>query len=69
MLGDHSAIWSQETARVGSSLVVNTGIVTLLFTDIEGSTEKWEQEPEEWRTPWLAMMCCCVLPLKCITGA
>ena len=24
----------------------NTGIVTLLFTDIEGSTEKWEQEPE-----------------------
>ena len=46
MLGDHSTIWSQETARVGSSLVVNTGIVTLLFTDIEGSTEKWEQEPE-----------------------
>ena len=27
-------------------LDVNTGIVTLLFTDIEGSTEKWEQEPE-----------------------
>ena len=25
---------------------MNTGIVTLLFTDIEGSTEKWEQEPE-----------------------
>jgi len=25
---------------------VNTGIVTLLFTDIEGSTEKWEQEPQ-----------------------
>jgi predicted ATPase/class 3 adenylate cyclase len=25
---------------------VNAGIVTLLFTDIEGSTEKWEQEPE-----------------------
>ena len=25
---------------------VDTGIVTLLFTDIEGSTEKWEQEPE-----------------------
>ncbi len=27
-------------------LDVNPGIVTLLFTDIEGSTEKWEQEPE-----------------------
>ena len=26
---------------------VNTDIVTLLFTDIEGSTEKWEQEPEQ----------------------
>ena len=25
---------------------VDTGIFTLLFTDIEGSTEKWEQEPE-----------------------
>lgn len=25
---------------------VNTSILTLLFTDIEGSTEKWEQEPE-----------------------
>ena len=25
---------------------MNTGILTLLFTDIEGSTEKWEQEPE-----------------------
>ena len=25
---------------------VNTGFVTLLFTDIEGSTEKWEQAPE-----------------------
>ena len=25
---------------------MNTGIVTILFTDIEGSTEKWEQEPE-----------------------
>lgn len=25
---------------------VNAAIVTLLFTDIEGSTEKWEQEPE-----------------------
>ena len=25
---------------------VDTGIVALLFTDIEGSTEKWEQEPE-----------------------
>ena len=34
---------------IGASAVildVNTGIVTLLFTDIEGSTEKWEQEPE-----------------------
>ena len=26
---------------------VDTGIVTLLFTDIEGSTEKWEQEPSD----------------------
>ncbi len=25
---------------------MNTGIVTLLFTDIEGSTQKWEQQPE-----------------------
>src|SRR6266436_9401533 len=25
---------------------MDTGIVTLLFTDIEGSTEKWEQQPE-----------------------
>ncbi len=25
---------------------MNTDIVTLLFTDIEGSTEKWEHEPE-----------------------
>ena len=25
---------------------MNTGILTLLFTDIEGSTEKWEQAPE-----------------------
>jgi predicted ATPase/class 3 adenylate cyclase len=25
---------------------VDTGIVALLFTDIEGSTEKWEQDPE-----------------------
>ena len=25
---------------------MNIGIVTLLFTDIEGSTEKWEQQPE-----------------------
>jgi predicted ATPase/class 3 adenylate cyclase len=25
---------------------MSTGIVTLLFSDIEGSTEKWEQEPE-----------------------
>ncbi len=29
-----------------ATLDMNTGIVTLLFTDIEGSTEKWEQEPE-----------------------
>jgi len=36
----------QETSLVGSDLDVNTGIVTHLFTDIEGSTEKWEQEPE-----------------------
>ena len=27
-------------------LDMNTGIVILLFTDIEGSTEKWEQQPE-----------------------
>ena len=34
---------------IGASAVnqdVKPGIVTLLFTDIEGSTEKWEQEPE-----------------------
>jgi hypothetical protein len=41
--GDDSAILFQWTAI----LDVNTGIVTLLFTDIEGSTEKWEQEPEQ----------------------
>ena len=27
----------------------NTGIVTMLFTDIEGSTRLWEQEPERMR--------------------
>ena len=26
-----------------------TGAVTLLFTDIEGSTRLWEQEPERMR--------------------
>ena len=32
--------------RVDGDLNVKAGIATFLFTDIEGSTEKWEQEPE-----------------------
>ena len=27
----------------------NTGVVTMLFTDIEGSTRLWEKEPEKMR--------------------
>jgi class 3 adenylate cyclase len=28
---------------------VSSGIATILFTDIEGSTRLWEQEPERMR--------------------
>jgi len=31
------------------STVLPTGTVTLLFTDIEGSTRLWEQKPESMR--------------------
>jgi predicted ATPase/class 3 adenylate cyclase len=35
--------WIDASAAI---MGVDTGIVALLFTDIEGSTEKWEQDPE-----------------------
>ena len=47
MLGDDSGILFAVDINASAAILdLNTGIVTLLFTDIEGSTEKWEQEPE-----------------------
>ena len=48
---------------------MNTDIVTLLFTDIEGSTEKWEQEPERMAHALAAHDALLRVPSKRIAGA
>ena len=39
-----------------------TGMVTFLFTDIEGSTPLWEREPEQMRLRSRAIMRSCAAP-------
>src|SRR5947207_611881 len=40
---------SDLPVRRHTSMQVSPGVVTFLFTDIEGSTRLWEQEPERMR--------------------
>ena len=41
---------SQRTPNDGNTLTNLTGTLTFLFTDIEGSTQLWEQHPEAMKT-------------------
>jgi class 3 adenylate cyclase len=44
----------------GDQAVPSSGVVTLLFTDVEGSTSRWEADPDEMRVALAARMtrCC-----------
>jgi hypothetical protein len=39
--------------------IAAAGVVTFLFTDIEGSTRPWEADAERCRRRWPRMMNCC----------
>ena len=38
--------WPAYPAHVSRTAAIPTGTITLLFTDVEGSTRLWEAEPE-----------------------
>jgi class 3 adenylate cyclase len=42
--------WQEALVRQNVQMALPTGTVTLLFTDIEGSTRLWEQHPQAMST-------------------
>ena len=55
--------WLRRTHEVGRgdamTAAAPSGVVTFLFTDIEGSTRRWEADADAMRAALLAMTRCC----------
>src|SRR5512147_512262 len=41
--------WTVNLSELHSSEMLPSGTLTFLFTDIEGSTQMWDQHPEQMR--------------------
>ena len=46
-----------------------SGVVTFLFTDVEGSTRRWEADADAMRGRWPPMMRCCARRLRRMTAS
>lgn len=49
MNGNLSNTWVENEAELQFAHLLPTGTLTFLFTDVEGSTQLWEQHPEQMR--------------------
>ncbi len=51
-----------DQARAEARMNAPSGVVTFLFTDIEGSTRRWEADPDAMRAALPATTRYCVRP-------